>query len=46
MSQEIQGEEDDSMTDIEKEIDLEEERRNRGVSRNTLLKQLHRGRGP
>lgn len=34
-------EEDDGMTDIEEEIDLEAERRRRGVSHNTLLKQLH-----
>lgn len=35
-------EEDDGMTDIEEEIDLEVERRKMGVSHNTLLKQLHR----
>ncbi|CAA3031992.1 uncharacterized protein LOC111401971 isoform X1, partial [Olea europaea subsp. europaea] len=33
---------DDGMTDIEEEIDLKAERRKRGVSHNTLLKQLHR----
>ncbi|CAA2968873.1 Hypothetical predicted protein [Olea europaea subsp. europaea] len=36
------GEENDGMTDIEEEIDLEAERRKRGVSHNTLLKQLYR----
>ncbi|XP_022883205.1 uncharacterized protein LOC111399958, partial [Olea europaea var. sylvestris] len=35
-------EEDDRMTNIVEEINLEAERRKRGVSRNTLSKQLHR----
>ncbi|KAL2526902.1 Uncharacterized protein Adt_11956 [Abeliophyllum distichum] len=34
-------EEDDGMTDIEEEIDLEMERRRMGVSHNNLLKQLY-----
>ncbi|KAL2527087.1 Uncharacterized protein Adt_12141 [Abeliophyllum distichum] len=34
-------EEDDGMTDIEEEIDLETERRRMGVSHNNLLKQLY-----
>ena len=34
-------EEDDGLTDVEEEIDLESERRKRGVSYNKLLKQLY-----